>query len=487
MRILPKHHFSAAISIAFRYISRRSLPTLLTVMALTLTITGFILTVTISEDIGFQVTTDYSERTFSTGSETGFPFFCDIVVTSSNPWWDKIRQSTTLVTEDQFNQINELYGYNWSEPYIGDLNIIFERSNENIKWNIKGKDGIIKSSKSNIWIAGLDFNVEELRLRNKFVIMEGENFNDLKDGVAIGYEFAKQNKIHVGDTIIIPANNMVFNTRPGKAFLSGERFRGIGSIIDIFSENSWDVDLSFNLEETLTLKVDSVFWSATPYDNFIFVNYIILQKSIIYNERMTCIFLKLNQDTEIDEFLNKIWSIEGVEAFIPTIKKEYINTKFVQTAQTFSEISPTRFTKISNLQTLIVSGFATIIFMASTCYTIIYKRRWEIGLLKSIGFKPSFIITMLLIEPLILGVVAGLSGFMLACLISILSGGLTVPVFGNVPLLSTFIPQINIEPLFMWGATSLMVSILISVISGFIPAYLASRLTPIDAMGGEID
>jgi putative ABC transport system permease protein len=154
-------------------------------------------------------------------------------------------------------------------------------------------------------------------------------------------------------------------------------------------------------------------------------------------------------------------------------------------AQTFRGISPTRYTDISNWQTILVSGFSTATFMASTFYTILYRRRWEIGLLKSMGFKSSFIIMMLLIEPFILGFVAGLTGFILAYLISVLSIGVNIPFLGYIPLLSSFIPQIEIKPIFLWGVLSIIVSILISIISSFLPAYTASRLTPIEAMRGN--
>lgn len=467
--------------------------TFLTLMALALTITGFILTVTISKNIGFQVTADYSKRTIFAGSETGYPFFCDIVITPSHPWWNRGRQSSTLITNDQLNQINEIHGYNWSEPYIGDINIIFEKvtnidgTNGKImkEWNVRDKNGTNRSFSSNIWLAGLDYDIEEVRLRNKVLVMEGKNFNDLQDGIAIGYDFAKQNDIHVGDTIIIPADNLGVHGRPGKAFLKTEEFRGVWEIIVRIRENPWNENFSFNLENTLTLKVESIFWTATPYDNFIITDYNFLQEALSFNDRMTCILLGLNKETDTNEFLNGIWSIEGVDAYIPTIRKQYIRGSDVQVAQTFSGISPSRFTEVSNWQTIIVSGFSTATFMASTFYTILYRRRGEIGLLKSIGFESSFIIMMLLIEPFILGLFAGLTGFILAYLISALSMGVYIPFLGYIPLLSSFIPQIEIKPIFAWGVISITISILISIISSFLPAYTASRLTPVEAMRGN--
>jgi len=462
---------SAALSIALKNLRRRKLLTLLTFLALTLTITGFVLTVTISNNIGFQITTDYTKRTLFAGFEVGYPYFCDVVVTPSQPRLTISQQPSTLLSDFQMDKVIEIEGAIWSEPYVGDIRIFFDKPIQertgsqlaNKEWYIRAKNGTTRN----------------------FTSVDGKNFSDC-EGMALGFNFAKQYNVQIGDTLIFPIDNLGgFHERPGKAFSNEDDFRGLWDDIMRVIENPWEVSFPFDLKQTLTLKVDSIFWTATPYDNYILADYKVLQEATGFDDRITCILVKLDKETEVNEFLNKILSIEGINAYIPTSRKQYFRGSGVQVAQTFSGISPSRYTKISNWQTIIVSGVATGVFIASIFYTNIYRRRWEIGLLKSIGFESSFIILLLLIEPFVLGLISGLTGFLMACLVSVLSTGVYCPFLGYIPLLSSVMHQIDMKFTLTWGVASILLSILVSMISSILPAYIASRLTPVEAMRGN--
>lgn len=124
----------------------------------------------------------------------------------------------------------------------------------------------------------------------------------------------------------------------------------------------------------------------------------------------------------------------------------------------------------------LVSVFTSAINTANTMFTSIIERTKEIGILKSIGAKNSFIWLVFLLEASLLGFVAGILGSLLGYLIADYGGKLLSALgYGFLqPYFSVW--------LFVY---SILFATLVGAVSGLIPAYNASKKNPVDSLRYE--
>jgi putative ABC transport system permease protein len=112
---------------------------------------------------------------------------------------------------------------------------------------------------------------------------------------------------------------------------------------------------------------------------------------------------------------------------------------------------------------IIVGGFG----IANIMFVSVKERTALIGIQKSLGAKNIFILTQFLTEAVILSLLGGIIGLLLVL------GGV---YFANSFLdLGVVLTNSNI-------ILALTISVLIGIISGFIPSYTASQLDPVEAM-----
>lgn len=120
---------------------------------------------------------------------------------------------------------------------------------------------------------------------------------------------------------------------------------------------------------------------------------------------------------------------------------------------------------------LLVGGIGIL----NSMYTSVFERKKEIGILKAVGAKKSDILLIFLLESGIIGLIGGtigvLLGFGLASIVKIgaAQAGITI----------------NILISFNIVILALGFSFLIGIISGMIPAYIASSQEPVDALREE--
>ncbi len=113
------------------------------------------------------------------------------------------------------------------------------------------------------------------------------------------------------------------------------------------------------------------------------------------------------------------------------------------------------------------------------------ERFKEIGTLRAIGAQRRFILTMLVIESLVVGVIFGGLGAGLGAIIVSIVGKVGIPAKSDVwffffsgPRLYPFIGTSNIVAAFL-------IVLLVSAFSSFYPAWIAMRVTPRQAMAEE--
>lgn len=118
---------------------------------------------------------------------------------------------------------------------------------------------------------------------------------------------------------------------------------------------------------------------------------------------------------------------------------------------------------IIGLFSMLVGGFG----IANIMFVSVKERTQQIGIQKSLGARNYFILIEFLVEAVVLCLVGGAIGLLVVYLIT-----LGVKEFMDLNLFLSFS---NI-------VTGLSVSVAIGIVSGFIPAYTASRLDPVEAI-----
>ncbi|MFD2822066.1 ABC transporter permease [Lacinutrix iliipiscaria] len=152
------------------------------------------------------------------------------------------------------------------------------------------------------------------------------------------------------------------------------------------------------------------------------------------------------------------------------LKADEINNFFVNELQGFTDLID-NITGQLNIMGWIISGFSLLVGgfgIANIMFVSVKERTNLIGIQKSLGAKNRFIMFQFLFEAVVLAVIGGLVGLVLVWLISLLMTQLTdsfefVLSFGNMVL-------------------GFILSTIIGLVSGVIPALSASRLDPVEAI-----
>ena len=138
--------------------------------------------------------------------------------------------------------------------------------------------------------------------------------------------------------------------------------------------------------------------------------------------------------------------------------------------------------EMSDTVTQVLVGFAAISLIVSTImiaiiiYTSVLERRKEIGVLRSLGARKKDISRVFIAESAILGAYSGAIGVIVAVAVSFAGSALLAAVLGISGLM-----QVS-----WWQCVAMfLISILLSVLAGFIPSRIASKKDPTVALRSE--
>lgn len=112
---------------------------------------------------------------------------------------------------------------------------------------------------------------------------------------------------------------------------------------------------------------------------------------------------------------------------------------------------------------ILVGGFG----IANIMFVSVKERTNQIGIQKALGAKQYFILAQFLFESVLLSTLGGIIGLLLIALSTLLIGGSM---------------DFEISLSFANITKGLLISITIGIISGFVPAWQASKLSPVDAI-----
>ncbi|PPK84787.1 putative ABC transport system permease protein [Neolewinella xylanilytica] len=126
---------------------------------------------------------------------------------------------------------------------------------------------------------------------------------------------------------------------------------------------------------------------------------------------------------------------------------------------------------VLNLIGLVIGGFSIIvgaISVANIMFVSVKERTSLIGVKKALGARQYIILLEFLTESVILCIIGGMIGLAM--------------VVGITSIINMFLPAFQISLSLFYAITGVVISAIVGVLAGLIPALLAARMDPVEAM-----
>jgi putative ABC transport system permease protein len=255
---------------------------------------------------------------------------------------------------------------------------------------------------------------------------------------------------------IVIAENVANPPGETTPFISlGQSVRAKYSFVDDITGESQEESKNFVvtgiMESTGNPTIDdSVVINTAAGDAF-------LQKS----GKFDSLFVVAQSSEFVDVVEEEIRSLYGNDIGITTVKA------ILKTVQEF-----TGGINAFLLSIAVISLIVGAVGIITTLYTSVIERIREIGTLKALGAQKSNILALFLVEALIIGIMGATLG-----LLAGIGGGYLLTRAGpgeGPPLDPVYLPA---DMMNVW-----MISVGLSIIAGLLPAWKASRVTPIEAL-----
>ncbi|MBO4554544.1 MAG: ABC transporter ATP-binding protein/permease, partial [Clostridia bacterium] len=189
--------------------------------------------------------------------------------------------------------------------------------------------------------------------------------------------------------------------------------------------------------------------------------------------------VNLDEPTLISFYCNSFDAKEKIVAFINDYnEKTGENVRYGDSLATIMSFVNTMATTLTGVLVTFasISLVVSTIMIAIIIYTSVLERRKEIGVLRSIGARKKDISRVFLAESAILGAYSGIIGVFVSYLISLIGSVALKIVFGIEGLMSV-----------TWWHCVMMIgiSVLLSMLAGFIPSRIAAKKDPAIALRSE--
>jgi putative ABC transport system permease protein len=161
-----------------------------------------------------------------------------------------------------------------------------------------------------------------------------------------------------------------------------------------------------------------------------------------------------------------------IEEIVRQISKELPHAKVTAIKQTLQSKMETldQFKKFSAGISVIVLLIGSLIVFTNMMASVNERKR-EVGIFRAIGFRKSHVIRIIFLEALIVGLIAGMVGYLVGIGVSHFIGPLLTGMKGG---------KLVIDPLLAVGA--ILLSAMIGILSSIYPALHASKMDPTAAL-----
>jgi putative ABC transport system permease protein len=247
---------------------------------------------------------------------------------------------------------------------------------------------------------------------------------DSTNGVVFGYEAAELEQREVGDKYLIAGKNV-------------------------------------ELKVTGILKR-----TGTQDDGTIFVPIKTLQKIFGKEGKLTGIGIRVNKNSDISKFEDKLYDLPDVQVI-----------SLVQVKQAIMDLVSTA--KVLVLSIAIIAIIISLLGVINTVLMSVFERYQEIGILKSMGAMPLDIFKMIWLETMILCFMGSVVGIIFSLLLKGVSDVLIRRILPYAPTGSLI--SIDLKLVF----TTMFAMVAIGLIGGIYPAWRAANIRPLEAIRGE--
>lgn len=176
--------------------------------------------------------------------------------------------------------------------------------------------------------------------------------------------------------------------------------------------------------------------------------------------------VKLEDKLKYEEFKSNFKSDKRLQYFEPKIESQYFEEQ--------SEALAIFISALGSFVTIIFSLGATIGALI-TMYASVANRTTEIGTLRALGFRRSHVLWAFMIESMLMALMAGLAGIILASGLQFFSiSTLNFQTFSQLEFKFSLSPGIVV--------TSIIFSLSMGFLGGFLPSIRASRLSIVDSL-----
>ena len=181
---------------------------------------------------------------------------------------------------------------------------------------------------------------------------------------------------------------------------------------------------------------------------------------------VSSVTLKMENEAGFESFRRAFEVDRRLQQFEPKIEQKYFEEQ--------SEFLAT-FIRILGIFITVIFSFGSIIGAMITMYAAVANRTVEIGTLRALGFSKPSILIAFLFESLLLSLLGGIAGVLLASILQFFSvSTLNFSSFSELEFQFAMNPSIVI--------TSLIFSLIMGFVGGFLPSVRASRMKIVDSL-----
>lgn len=189
--------------------------------------------------------------------------------------------------------------------------------------------------------------------------------------------------------------------------------------------------------------------------------------------------IKVKDEDELDAAIENIESKLMIARHVTADKKDFTISSNKERQEQRAEMlsSMTIFLTAIAAVALIVGAVG----IANTMFTSVLEKTKEIGIMKAIGARNSEVLTLFLLNSGLLGLMGGFIGVIFGVMLSAVLPALMGNTGGIVGRMTSGGTIVSMESVIL----ALLISVVIGMVSGAIPAYKASKLKPVDALRYE--